>query len=100
VLIVHGVRDVRVRVDQSDRMAAALRHAGKTVEYLRIPDMGHGVGWWPHSLETLRATERFLGNCLGGRVARFDWFDPIAWAWVKWSRFREQGDARQRKIEK
>jgi dipeptidyl aminopeptidase/acylaminoacyl peptidase len=89
VLVIHGVRDVRVRVDQADRMVAALRAAGKQVEYLRIPDMGHDTGWWVHQLAVLRSTEHFLQGCLGGRASRFDWFDPLAWAWWRISRWRE-----------
>ena len=95
VLIVHGARDVRVRVEQSDRMVAALKSAGKTVEYIRVPDMGHGLGWWPHRIEVLRKTEDFLRTCLGGRAARFNWFDAVAWAWTRWSRFREPRGAPQ-----
>jgi dipeptidyl aminopeptidase/acylaminoacyl peptidase len=36
-LIVHGAKDVRVRIDQSERMVRALRAAGKPVEYYRFP---------------------------------------------------------------
>jgi dipeptidyl aminopeptidase/acylaminoacyl peptidase len=88
VLIIHGARDVRVLVDQSDRMVAALRRAGKPVEYLRIPDMGHDSGWWVYQLAVLRKTEDFLQRCLGGRASRFDWFDAVAWAWERISRLR------------
>jgi dipeptidyl aminopeptidase/acylaminoacyl peptidase len=93
VLIVHGVRDVRVRVDQSDRMVAALRRARKTVDYLRIPDMGHGLGWWAHRVAVFRKTEDFLRTCLGGRAGRFDWFEGVAWAWTRISRLRESAAA-------
>ena len=89
VLIVHGVRDVRVRVNQSDRLVAALRRANKPVEYLRIPDMGHGLGWWAHRIAVLAKTEEFLRTCLGGRARRFDWFEGVAWAWTRISRYRE-----------
>jgi dipeptidyl aminopeptidase/acylaminoacyl peptidase len=100
VLIVHGVRDVRVRVDQSDRMVAALRRAGKPVEYLRIPDMGHSLGWWAHRVAILRKTEDFLSTCLGGRASRLDWFDGVAWAWTRISRLRESAAAPEAKDEK
>ena len=81
VLIVHGAQDVRVRIDQAERMVDAFRRAGKPVEYLKIEDMGHSVGWWVHRLAVLRATEVFLHRCLGGRASRFDPFDAIAWVW-------------------
>lgn len=83
VLIVHGAKDVRVRIDQSERMVAALRKAGKPVDYVAIPDMGHGDGWWVHRLKFLRTTENFLQRCLGGRASRFDPYEPVAWAWQR-----------------
>jgi dipeptidyl aminopeptidase/acylaminoacyl peptidase len=86
VLIVQGANDVRVRPDQAERMAAALRRAGKPVDYLVIPDMGHGMGWWAHRLVVLRKTEAFLQGCLGGRAGRVDPFDVIAWAWTRITR--------------
>jgi dipeptidyl aminopeptidase/acylaminoacyl peptidase len=42
VLLGHGVDDQRVHVRQSQRMAKALRDAGKDVEYLEFPDEIHG----------------------------------------------------------
>ena len=86
VLIIQGSRDVRVRPDQAERMVLALRRADKPVEYLSIPDMGHGLGWWAHQLAVLRSTEDFLHRCMGGRASRFDPLDPIAWLWAKISR--------------
>jgi dipeptidyl aminopeptidase/acylaminoacyl peptidase len=86
VLIVHGAQDVRVRINQSERMVQALRQAGKPVEYVPIADMGHGMSYWAHRLAILRKTERFLQRCLGGRASRYDPFDTIAWAWTRLSR--------------
>ncbi len=83
VLIVQGAKDVRVRPDQAERMVAALRDAGKPVEYLAIPDMGHGMGYWAHRLAILRKTEDFLHRCLGGRASRFDPFDAISLIWTR-----------------
>ncbi|MFN4297325.1 MAG: alpha/beta hydrolase family protein [Brevundimonas sp.] len=42
VLLVHGVNDRIVQVHQSRRMHEALRAAGKSVEYVEVPDAGHG----------------------------------------------------------
>lgn len=83
LLIVHGAKDVRVRIDQSERMVDALKRAGKPVEYLPIADMGHGAQWWVHRLAFLRKTEDFLHRCLGGRASRFDPYDAVAWAWQR-----------------
>ena len=82
VLIVQGANDVRVRVDQARRMVDALRRSGKSVEYLEVPGMGHGMGYWAHRLAILRRTETFLHACLGGRASRFDPLEPVAWVWT------------------
>jgi dipeptidyl aminopeptidase/acylaminoacyl peptidase len=86
VLIVQGANDVRVRPDQAERMVAALQRAGKPVDYLAIPEMGHGMGYWAHRLAVLRRTESFLHACIGGRASRFDPFDVIAWVWTRINR--------------
>jgi dipeptidyl aminopeptidase/acylaminoacyl peptidase len=86
VLIIHGGRDVRVRPDQSQRMAAALAAAGRPVRLVMLPDMGHNPSWWAHQYQVLRETETFLAGCLGGRASAFDWFDPLVWAWTRLSR--------------
>ena len=83
LLIVHGAKDVRVRIDQSERMVAALKSAGKPVTYLPIADMGHGASWWVHRLAFLRRTEDFLHGCLGGRASRLDPYEAIAWVWQR-----------------
>jgi dipeptidyl aminopeptidase/acylaminoacyl peptidase len=89
VLIVQGENDVRVRPDQSVRMFDALRRAGKPVEYLAVPEMGHNIGYWAHRLAVLRATETFLRRCIGGRASRFDPFDAVAWVWTRLTREEE-----------
>jgi dipeptidyl aminopeptidase/acylaminoacyl peptidase len=83
LLLIHGAKDVRVQVDQAERMVAALRAANRPVEYLRIEDMGHTAGWWVHRMKVLRATERFLHGCMGGRASRLDPWDPVAWTWER-----------------
>jgi pimeloyl-ACP methyl ester carboxylesterase len=49
VLLVHGVEDKVVPVDQSRRMERAMRDAGKRVELVEIEDHGHGD--WPAHIE-------------------------------------------------
>lgn len=41
VLLVHADRDVNVDIQHSDKMAAALRRAGKEVDYYRIKGLDH-----------------------------------------------------------
>jgi dipeptidyl aminopeptidase/acylaminoacyl peptidase len=83
VLIVHGGNDLRVRIDQAERMVDALRRAGKPVEYMPVPGMSHGLGYWVHRRAVLRRTEDFLQRCLGGRARRFDPYDAVVWAWTR-----------------
>lgn len=80
LLVIQGAADVRATPDQSDRMVAALRAAGKPVDYLRIDGMGHGSGHWPHKLAMYRRTEDFLARCLGGRSSGFDALELVSWA--------------------
>lgn len=79
ILLMHGVHDPRVKVDQSLRMAQALREAGRPVELELFDSAGHGFHRWPDQLRYYRRTEDFLARCLGGRSAGFDLFEPAAW---------------------
>jgi dipeptidyl aminopeptidase/acylaminoacyl peptidase len=85
VLLIHGDRDVRVRIDQSERMAGALHAAGKQVRLVRIAGMGHSTGWWAHQYRILRETEQFLAPCLGGPARKFEWPDPLVAIWMRLS---------------
>ena len=49
VLLVHGVNDQIVLVNQSRRMADALRRAGKPVEFVEVADAGHSD--WEDAVE-------------------------------------------------
>jgi dipeptidyl aminopeptidase/acylaminoacyl peptidase len=80
LLIMHGVNDPRVKFDQSERMVAALRGAGKKVEFVSFQDDGHGNQKWPNNLAMYRHAEDFLAGCLGGRSSGFDYYQLGAWA--------------------
>jgi dipeptidyl aminopeptidase/acylaminoacyl peptidase len=79
VLIIQGANDVRVKQDQSDRMVAALRAAGKQVDYLVIRGEGHRIRHWKNRLTQYRAIEDFLAPCLGGRSSGFDFYQLGSW---------------------
>ncbi len=69
ILIVHGANDPNVKRPQSERMAEALRRAGKDVEYVVFEGEGHG-GFDPASnVKLFETVERFLARHLGGRAA-------------------------------
>ena len=66
-LIVHGEDDDVVPIDQSERMAAALRGHEVPVEFIRMPGEGHAFSYqaWPFLAQT--ALE-FLARTLGSRI--------------------------------
>ncbi len=80
LLIMHGVNDPRVKFDQSERMVAALRGAGKQVGFVSFQDDGHGNQKWSNNLTMYRKTEDFLASCLGGRSSGFDYYQLGSWA--------------------
>ncbi|MDH6590812.1 dipeptidyl aminopeptidase/acylaminoacyl peptidase [Variovorax sp. TBS-050B] len=80
LLVMHGVNDPRVKFDQSERMVAALRAAGKPVEFVSFRGDGHGNQKWSNNLAMYRHAEDFLAGCLGGRSSGFDYYQLGAWA--------------------
>lgn len=80
ILIMHGVNDPRVKLEQSEWMVDALRKAGKEVEYVTFTGDGHGNLKWSNNLTMYRRTEDFLARCLGGRSSGFDYYQLGAWA--------------------
>ncbi len=80
LLLLHGVNDPRVKLDQSTRMADALKAAGKDVELVVYKSAGHGFQKWSDKLSYYRHTEDFLSRCLGGRSSGFDWYQLGSWA--------------------
>jgi dipeptidyl aminopeptidase/acylaminoacyl peptidase len=67
LLIFQGANDPRVTKAQSDLIAKALHRRGIPVTYLLAAAAGHSFGEAETSLAVQRATEQFLGQCLGGR---------------------------------
>ena len=69
ILIIHGARDQRVKVSESEQMVDALQRAGKDVRFVVLPDEGHlwDYGNWRNSLRHYGEVERFLAGCLEGR---------------------------------
>lgn len=80
LLVIHGRNDPRVKVDQSERMVAALKAAGKPVTFKNVADEGHGFRHWKNRLTMYRQVEDFFASCLGGRSTGFDFYSLGAWA--------------------
>jgi len=72
ILLIHGARDSRVNVRESEQMARALLEAGKDARLVLIGDEGHrnSFGNWRGAVRKYGEVELFLARCLGGRQMR------------------------------
>ncbi len=68
LLIVQGQNDPRVTKREADQLAIALRDRGIKVDYILAENEGHGFANADNRLALYRSMEKFLGQCLGGRV--------------------------------
>ena len=68
LLIVQGQNDPRVTKREADQLAIALRDRGIEVDYILAENEGHGFANANNRLALYRSMEKFLGQCLGGRV--------------------------------
>jgi dipeptidyl aminopeptidase/acylaminoacyl peptidase len=66
LFVAAGANDVRVPIDQNDRLVAAAREAGVQVEYLVFPDEGHGFRRRANRITAVEAYLDFLDRFLGG----------------------------------
>jgi acetyl esterase/lipase len=69
VLIIHGVDDAVVPVDQSRSMQAKLDRAGKSVRYVELKGDDHWLSDAPTRTKMLQEIEKFLAAHLGGAAA-------------------------------
>lgn len=60
LLIIQGANDARVKQSESDQIVSAIRKNGKTVEYIVIPDEGHGLMRPSNVLKFTAIAEEFL----------------------------------------
>ncbi|GAB2640366.1 S9 family peptidase [Nocardia goodfellowii] len=68
LMIVQGRNDPRVKVTESDQIAAALTEAEIPHEYLLFDDEGHGIRKASNAERLNAAIEAFLATHLGGRA--------------------------------
>jgi dipeptidyl aminopeptidase/acylaminoacyl peptidase len=66
LLIAQGANDPRVKQAEAEQIVAAVRKAGKPVEYMLFPDEGHGFARPENRLKFYAAAEAFLARHLGG----------------------------------
>jgi dipeptidyl aminopeptidase/acylaminoacyl peptidase len=67
LMIAQGANDPRVNHAESEQIVIALRDRGFPVEYLLIPDEGHGFARPVNNMAAVMATEKFFAQYLGGR---------------------------------
>ena len=67
LLIAQGANDPRVNHAESEQIVVALRDRGFPVEYLLIPDEGHGFARPVNNMAANMAAEQFFAKYLGGR---------------------------------
>ncbi len=62
VMLIHGGEDVRVPLDHAQRMRAAMKQAGKPVEWMVKDNEGHGFYRQTHRVELYDAVLAFLAK--------------------------------------
>jgi dipeptidyl aminopeptidase/acylaminoacyl peptidase len=60
ILLIHGKDDIRVPINQSERMAAALKSAGKSVEFVQIDGADHEFALEKTRVQMLTAAVAFV----------------------------------------
>ena len=68
VLIAQGLQDVRVKPDESRRMARALRERGAPVTLVTFPDEGHFFAQGRNRIALAAVIETFLARNVGGTL--------------------------------
>ncbi|MFN2333242.1 MAG: alpha/beta hydrolase family protein, partial [Wenzhouxiangellaceae bacterium] len=64
LFVAAGANDVRVPIDQNDRLVEAARNAGAHVEYLVFEDEGHGFRKRENRITAVEAYVDFLDRFL------------------------------------
>ena len=72
VLLIHGRDDLVVPIRQSARMEAALKRAGKEVEFIRLKGEDHHLSNSETRLETLKALDAFVTEHIGAAAPPAD----------------------------
>ncbi len=68
VLIAHGNKDVRVPIEHSEKLVAALKSAGKPYQWIELQGEGHGIVGPNNQLRFYQALFDFLDKNIGART--------------------------------
>ncbi|HAL49494.1 MAG TPA: S9 family peptidase, partial [Dehalococcoidia bacterium] len=60
LMALHGARDPRVPISETEKLVATLSELGQTVEYVRFEDEGHGFVKRPNRITAYTAIADFL----------------------------------------
>jgi dipeptidyl aminopeptidase/acylaminoacyl peptidase len=64
LMVIHGERDPRVPFSESEQMVKALKERNQPVEFLIMPDEGHGISRLKNKLTVYPAVIKFLDKHL------------------------------------
>ena len=64
LLLTHGARDRRVPIEHAENLLAAMKKAGKEVEWVRYPEEGHWFFYDTNRFDYYRRVEAFLAKHL------------------------------------
>lgn len=64
LLVIHGANDPRVPIGEAEQIVTTLRNQGGTVEYLVLPDEGHGITKLANRLQAYGLVVDFLDRHL------------------------------------
>ncbi|MEB3158625.1 MAG: S9 family peptidase [Synechococcus sp.] len=71
LLLGHGANDPRVKLKESETIAAAMKARGLPIDFVVFPDEGHGLANPRNSLAMTALMEAFLQRHIGGRAEPF-----------------------------
>ena len=71
LLLAHGANDPRVKLKESESIAAAMKSQGLPIDFVVFPDEGHGLVSPRNSLAMIALMEEFLRLHIGGRAEPF-----------------------------
>jgi dipeptidyl aminopeptidase/acylaminoacyl peptidase len=70
ILLIHSDRDTTVPIEQSEVEEAALKHAGKQVEFVKLAGEDHYLEFADTRIQLLREVEKFLGAHIGNAAPK------------------------------
>ena len=71
LLLGHGANDPRVKLAESETIAAAMEERQLPIDFVVFPDEGHGLSNPRNSLAMYALVEAFLEEHVGGRMEPF-----------------------------